>query len=206
MTTDETWAVRANFDKQMFRMKLKYVLSIVLVVIATVLVTVYWIVSTTRIQKEHADAVVSMFGGNESLAIVAHPERVEAYRLGLLPEGIDSDKATLADHPITGGPVKVPPAVGAELARVLTSGESYGWDYAKGCGNPIYGDAVSFHRPPGRVDVLFCFKCDVLMVERDGSITGGEDFDDIRPILVRSIKPLFPGDAVIQSLHENHGG
>jgi hypothetical protein len=184
----------------------KYALSIVVVAIATVLATVYWSVSTARIQQEHTDAVVSMFGGAESLAIVAHPERVEAYRLGLLPEGVDSGKATLADHPITAGPVEVPLAVAADFGRVLTSGESYGWGYAKGCGAPIYGVAVSFYRPAGRIDVLFCFKCNVLMVEHNGSITGGEDFDPIRPILVRSVKSLFPGDAVIQSLPENGEG
>lgn len=190
----------------MSRIRPKYALSIVVVAIATVLATVYWRVSTARIQQEHTDAVVSMFGGAESLAIVAHPERVQAYRLGLLPEGVDSDKATLAAHPITDGPVEVPSAVAADLARVLTSGESYGWEYAKGCGAPIYGVAVSFHSPAGRVDVLFCFKCNVLLVTRDGSITGGEDFDDVRPLLVRSVKSLFPGDSVIQSLRENRGG
>jgi hypothetical protein len=205
-TTHEAWPVRANFDKQMFSVKPKYVLSIVVLVIATALTTVYWIVTTNRLQQEHAAAVVTMFGGDESLAIVAHPEKVEAYRLGLLPEGVDTGKATLADHPITGGPVEVPPAVGADLARVLKSGESYGWDYDKLCGAPVFGVAVSFHRAADRIDVLFCFKCNVLLVERNGSITGGEDFDPIRPILVRSIKLLFPADAVIQSLGESPGG
>ena len=187
----------------MFAIRRKHTPFIVAAVVGTILATVYYVISSARTQQEHADAVVSMFGGDESLAIVAHPEKVEAYRLGLLPEGVDSGKATLADHPITAGPVEVPAAVGKDLARVLTSGESYGWEYAKTCGDPIYGVALSFHREADRIDVLFCFKCNVLGVQRNGSITGGEDFDPIRPILVRSIKPLFPGDAVIQSLGEN---
>jgi hypothetical protein len=190
----------------MFKIRRNYALPIVVAVIAAVLATVYLVISTIRDRQEHTNAVVSMFGGEDSLAILVHPTRVEAYRLGLLPEGVDSSNATLADHPIIDGSVDVPAAVGAGLARVLTSGESYGWEYAKGCGTPIYGVAVSFYRPPHRIDVLFCFKCNVLMVVRNGSITGGEDFDPIRPILVRSIKPLFPGDAVVQSLRENRGG
>jgi hypothetical protein len=143
-----------------------------------------------------------MFGGDESLAVVAHPTRVEAYWLGSHSEGVDSLKATLSDYPITFVPVKVPAAVGADLARVLTSAESDNWDSYKGC-RPRPGVAVSFHRPSGRIDVLLCFECNILLVARDASIIGDEDFDDIRPILMRSIKPLFPKDAVVQSLGEN---
>ena len=44
---------------------------------------------TASAKRERTKAVREMFGGREGLATVARPERVEAYRLGLLPQGSD---------------------------------------------------------------------------------------------------------------------
>jgi len=61
---------------------------------------------------------------------------------------------------------------------------------------------ISFYSGPDRVDVLFCFECNVLWVFHNGVQTGGEGFDYVRPNFVRAVKPLFPSDKGIQELHE----
>jgi hypothetical protein len=184
-------------------MRAKHVKYLVVAIVATV-ATAYLVISSARSNQARAKAVVRMFGGEESLDIVVHPRRVEAYRLGALPELVNWQNATLSDYPMTAGPVEVPAAISSELSKTLSAAGSYGWDYAKGCA-PRYGVGITFRGSVNRIDVLFCFECDVLLVARDGSIIGGEDFDDIRPSLVRAVKVLFPSDSVIQNLRENRG-
>ncbi|HEX5447330.1 MAG TPA: hypothetical protein VFW87_26180, partial [Pirellulales bacterium] len=81
----------------------------------------------------------------------------------------------------------------------LASPKSYLWETVKGC-LPEYGACLTFFRTDHRVDVLVCFECNVLLVAFDGTLSGGEDFDAIRPVLVRAAKAAFPADAVLQGL------
>ena len=76
---------------------------------------------TMSAKRELAKAIREMFGGGEGLATVARPERVKAYRLGLLPQGSDWTRATLADYPTDAGPVRVPANIASIVGETLTS-------------------------------------------------------------------------------------
>jgi hypothetical protein len=149
-----------------------------------------------------------MFGGEGGLAIVSHPSKVEACRLGPLPVrevgGLQTRTTKPADYPILSGPVTVPTKIATELSSAFTSGDAYGWDYAKGC-KPTYGVRLSFYRGGDQVDVLLCLNCKILIVARDGEFVGGEDFDPIWPIVVEAVTTIFPQDPAIQSLKTQGG-
>lgn len=57
---------------------------------------------------------------------------------------------------------------------------------------PSYGVRIRFYAGADEIDVLLCFHCNLLAVYRNGVLTGGEGFDFIRPVLVRTVKSLFP--------------
>jgi hypothetical protein len=149
--------------------------------------------------------MLKLFGGVKNMEIVRHPTRVEAYRLGDPPSGSPpTDEASVSplDYPVTAGPVLVSNKTAAAVSTSLMSRETYGWDYAKACGEPIYGVKLSFFQGNDRVDVYFCFLCNVLAVACDGQTFGGEDFDDARAVFVQAAKQAFPDDPIIQKLVE----
>jgi hypothetical protein len=59
---------------------------------------------------------------------------------------------------------------------------------------------LSFSDNNGRVDVLFCFDCDILLVFQNDRACGGANFDPAHNFLVAEIKRLFPEDGEIQGL------
>ncbi len=154
---------------------------------------------TRRERQRQRTAIAEMFGGGPALATVAKPSRVEAYRLDPLPAGRSWTEASVADYPVTAGPVAVPAAIVGPVSAALLSPDTYGWDFAKSC-LPTYGVRLSFHRGGERIDVLFCFECNILLIGRDGRTTGGEDFDRNRAVFVRAARALFPEDDLIQRL------
>lgn len=155
-----------------------------------------WFVVETRFLSPQR-RLAALFGGLGGLATVSKPDGVEAFRIGP-PSEFDH---SLDDHPIIAGPVVVPRDIAGRISDVLASPDSYFWDAAKAC-EPTPGVRLSFRRADDRVDVLLCFECNILTVYRGGILTGGEDFDDVRPVLVRAAKVLFPEDEVIQTLEE----
>jgi hypothetical protein len=144
-------------------------------------------------------AVRQVFGGGANLAIVARPERVEAYRVGPLPEGVDRDAAMLSDYLVVAGPIELPKEIAGEASAALVSPGTYMWDAAKAC-VPVYGVKLSFIRGSERVDVLVCYECLILRVGRDGQAVGGGNFDYGEAALIKAAKAAFPGDAEIQAL------
>lgn len=175
-----------------------WILSCLLATAAVAGTTSY--VAYARVEAAE-DRVAKMFGGRDGLKALTAPDKVEAYRLRPLPQEMQGRRTPLTKFPILSGPVAVPKESTDKIARTLLSDESYEWESAKGC-LPYYGVRLSFTRSDDQVDVLLCFQCDVLLVYRNGKITGGEDFDAIRHVLVRTVKPLFPDDKVVQGLKE----
>jgi hypothetical protein len=157
------------------------------------------------VRRARYESVAEMFGGKYSLQTVQHPTRVEACCLGPLPQGISWQEASLGDYPVTSGPFEVVKTIAEPASEALLSPDTYGWDFAKDCA-PVYGVRLSFLRGSERIDVLFCFECDVLLVGRNGRVTGGEDFDFGRSVFVRAVKAIFPDNEVIQRLRENRRG
>jgi hypothetical protein len=145
-----------------------------------------------------------MFGGPVPVDEMFSASRVDCTRIGPLPNNVDWRKAEPRDYPAIGQPTTVPREAARRIAGTLTAAESYGWDYAKSC-TPVYSVMITFHCPNNRIDVLFCFSCDVLAIARDGHVTGGGNIEYVRRKLVRLIKELFPYDPLIQSLPEVRG-
>ncbi len=181
--------------------------KLLLPVILTTAALVFALV-IARTKHERSNFIKQMFGGNQGLAAVAHPLLVEAFRLGPLPNGSDWATATPSDYPTVAGPIPVPAPIASQVSETLTSTRPHGVEAARGC-SPRFGVRFSFHGAHDSLDVLFCFECNILWVFRNGSRTGGEGFDYVRPNFVRAVKSLFPGDEEIQDLREgtrSHGG
>lgn len=170
-----------------------------LAVRATIIFLALAVVAFAAEALYRARAVSQMFGGDAALDTVAHASRVEAFRLGPLPADVQWQDAAREDYPVTSGPVDVPAPAAAEIAAALISKDSYRWHSIKLC-MPNYGVRLSFYREADRVDVFLCFECDILGIAHNGRATGGEDFDDVRPVFVRASKKLFPDDPEIQGL------
>jgi hypothetical protein len=172
------------------QMRKRYlVLALVLAVLAFAAATY------ARLQN----TIERMFGGAENVAVVARPQRVEAYRIGPLPAAIFWQNAKFSDYPEIAGPLVLPEDVAAEAADALLSPRTYMLDATKSC-VPHYGVKLSFIRGSGRVDVLVCYECLILWVGRDGQAVGGGNFDYGEAELVEAAKAAFPGDAEIQGL------
>ena len=134
-----------------------------------------------------------MLGGEGGIATLKAPDRVEAHR-------VKFDFATGYDphnYKVTSVAVPVSHEVVTGIVDALFRLKSYVGEGKKMC-SPNYGVRLTFHRENDRVEVFLCFECDILLVVRNGSITGGENFDEIHDDLLRVVKALFPNDREIQ--------
>ena len=138
--------------------------------------------------------VAAVFGGNRAMDIVEHPDRVLAYRL-------DPDPSNDPAYPRTAGPVELPTATAADVSAALLSADTYLLGGGKGC-EPLYGMLLEFVQGDDRVDVMFCFECDILLARRKDRPAAYGDFDYGRAVFVRAAKECFPGDEEIQALKE----
>jgi hypothetical protein len=178
-------------------MKRRWVLVSVLAVLGT-MVAIVWVdrsgptVRPSRVEK--------LFGG-KGLAVVTHPDRIEAFRLDPIDGPTDISPV---NFPVKIGPVEVPGELSSALTSAFASERSYDWDNPVGC-MPRFAVRLSFYRGQDRVDVLLCMNCCILLVEHDGVETGMGQFDPIRAVIADAVKSLFPGDPVIQSLSRAGG-
>lgn len=139
------------------------------------------------------------FGAAQLDAVIA-PDRCDVYRLEpYVGPPSDAPAELVAGNAVMGAKGSVPRAGWSEeLARVLVRDASYEWDMAKGC-EPMSGVLVRYARGAERVDVSFCFECEMLSIAPVGS-DAWEDFDPVRRELVALVQEVFPGDAAIQAL------
>lgn len=142
-----------------------------------------------------AERLNRLFGDKESQAVVAKPMKVQAYRL---PD--DSlHQPTVKDFKTIAGPVAVDDALAKSVSQLLLDEKSYLWEVGKGC-EPSFGVRLEFTQGDKSTDVFFCFDCNILEVYVNGKPVGSEDFDDVRPQLVKAMQKIFPDDKVIQGL------
>ena len=130
-----------------------------------------------------SDRVQKLIGGEAALATIRKPDKIEAFR-----HAEKSYPRPLEEYEVVKGPVEVSPELGQQLADLLTADNSYRWEVAKVC-EPDYGVRIRFTRGERQVNVLFCFGCDILEFLPGGK---SEDFDSIRPQLVKIVKQIFP--------------
>lgn len=149
---------------------------------------------------DRSEAVKKMFDGASGIQTLQVPNKVEAFRIGP-PRSYGSKEQRREAYPIWSGPIAVPDTVASLLATTLLSEESYMWDHVKAC-DPEFAVCLVFHRGEERVDILLCFDCSVLLVARNGVVSGGENFDFAQPTLARAVKELFPSDPALQAIEE----
>lgn len=150
--------------------------------------------------------------GADRIDVIRAATRVESHRLkAWRPPGQTGDTQwsgnlwtaeIIPDRVLARGPDLDAGQV-AELTGLLLDPETYLWDVAKACA-PTAGVGLRFVSEKGAVDVALCFECDMLAATTPGAGANDrwEDFDPIRPQLVRLVKALFPNDPVIQGLRE----
>ncbi len=142
-----------------------------------------------------AERLNSLFGEKGAQAVVAKPSKVQAYRLA----EFSVTRPNVKDYKMLSGPIAVDEALAKSVGQLLLDEKSYLWDVGKGC-EPIFGVRLEFVQSDKSTDIFFCFECDILEVYFNGKRIGSEDFDDVRPQLVKVIKQIFPEDKVIQGL------
>lgn len=142
-----------------------------------------------------AESLDSLFGDKEAQSVVAKPTKVQAYRLA----DHSFYKPTAKEYKVIAGPVAVDDALAKSVGQLLLDEKSYLWDVGKAC-DPIFGVRLEFIQGDKSTNVCFCFECDILQVYVDGKPVGSEDFDEVRPQLVKLMQKIFPEDKVIQGL------
>jgi hypothetical protein len=145
-----------------------------------------------------------VFGAKDNLAIVAHAEKVEGYRLGPYPENRRTYHEALSKYPVSSGPQVVEPSIARGISDTLASPDTYMLDARPAC-TPRYGVWLAFHRGKDRVDMLLCLECAELPVYRDNSEVGDGNFYYWRAALVRAVKAIYPWDEANQALREKWG-
>jgi hypothetical protein len=140
--------------------------------------------------------VSNLYGGPSAIDTILNATSVQAYRLPSSSYHMEK----LADYTMSAGPIEIPAATVSKLRGVLMNDSVYLWDVAKACGEPDYGVRFQFQKGDDNIDVLICFKCNMLGIYHNGVALGYEDCDDGRSQLIEIAKELFPGDTAIQSL------
>ncbi len=160
-----------------------------------VIVTLAAMLHAAEPKQEAAEHLKSLFGDQEAQAVVAKPTKVQAYRLA----ENSTFKSTVKDYKMITGPVAVDDTVAKSVSQLLLNEKNYLWDVGKGC-DPLFGARLEFLQGDKSTNVFFCFECDILAVYVNGKSVGSEDFDDMRPELVKAMQKIFPEDKVIQGL------
>lgn len=144
--------------------------------------------------------LVELYGSADAVKAVAQPDSIDIILLQPLQEGTDWRQQSLSAFSPREDVVTLTGRPAAELGRVLTSPESFDWDFSKGC--TIHMDVwLGFRRGGVRVDVLIDTDCRKLAVfDSSGMVSGQRDFDAARTAVVRILKSVFPNDAHIAGL------
>lgn len=137
-------------------------------------------------------------------SILRDAKRAEVFRVG--PEPVaNATGGVIGGYPILATGKEQGANYAARLSKVLRSGGVT--QNRKKCGLQP-GVAYRLWNDDRAVEVLVCFKCDVLWPHVVGSSDKDthyewQDFDPVRGKLVALAKEAFPDDAEIQSLHEH---
>ncbi len=152
-----------------------------------------------------AKQVKQLFGTEEVRLTIANADKVDVFLVDSSNLDVRWSQAKLSDYPIVDGPIPIQREMANGIIRSLNDARNYGWSMRKGC-LPLPGVRMQFTRNGETADVLYCFECNILAIGVDDQLVGGEDFDMIRPQLVRALKQLFPENSVIQGLPETGCG
>jgi len=118
----------------------------------------------------------------------------------------DGFKDSLADYERTDEPAKLTLGQLQEIKDVLDDARHYGWVAArKGCA-PSPGIVIRISEGDREISAVLCFACNFLAFYDNDSKLGGEDFDMMRPQLVKSLKSVFPKNELVQGLPLNGCG
>jgi hypothetical protein len=139
-------------------------------------------------------------GGSANMAIIAHPDSINAWRTAGSLEQERRQGFRMSDiYAKAGKPILVSGDLAVQLAKLLDDPHTYlrpGMSL-KGC-IPMPEVVIAYMRGDKEVDAYFCFECNVLVVGQVQS-----DFDRGRPAILKIMKKIFPNDPQIQSLKDS---
>lgn len=147
----------------------------------------------------------TLFGSRTTYQILKNPDQIAVYRIdpiGTLepPHGA----ITIYGHEVLAGPDIPPPSTRDQLIQLLTSKTTFR-DRSVCIFEP--GVLVRVSAGPKRVDLLFCFKCnDLLIIRNDRLRPNPPDEDSIQVgltsdrarILLHLFQSMFPHDTTLR--------
>jgi hypothetical protein len=139
--------------------------------------------------------------GADTWSVIEQADEVQVHRLAPSAGTVQWGKqpAAIENH-LAGKPVEPPRQWVKQLRETLRNPDSYRWNTARRC-LPAPGVAVRFKQDARKVDVIFCFECDMLSIGPAG-VTRWEALDPARYKYVQLMKQIFPKDPAIRALKE----
>jgi len=146
--------------------------------------------------------IETLFGSRSVYDIIANADYIDVWLIRSDDvENNNWDFASVSDYPIEEGPIRLPTSKSEIVCRALTDARNYGWNTVKDCWlKPCV--KMTCVKDDQSVEILYCFTCNILGICSNDKTVRGEDFDMIRPLLIRNLKPLFPNNKLIQGLPE----
>lgn len=135
-----------------------------------------------------------VLGGREVVQTILEAKKAVVFRL----KG-ETLKSKPAEYEVLTGPLAVDGNTAQQLAQTVTAYRTYEREIALGC-EPVFGVRTTFAHEKNRVDVVYCFDCDLLAVYLNDKRVGDGCFAPGRAKLVALTKTLLPKDEVIQGL------
>lgn len=180
-----------------------------LIVFAVMLLAIFGLPRGCKVASDlqHQGDVMELFGGQEILDIIQHPDRVTAQRVELLPSDEWTERVFqdvhVANYRRLDEPVVVSSDVTTRLANCIMSGSSYDWhpDADTASGRTPYGMKVDFVDGNRRVAIWFSVQCDFLVIVVDEEFNpaniAAEHCDPAHEELADIMHALFPKDQAL---------
>lgn len=143
------------------------------------------------------ERVVGLLGSPENFETIRQAERVEA-----CPLIIDWKASTKGPVSSEGPYVALSESDASLFKTKLVASSSYLWGGGEKDCMPDYHLRARCYRGSRRVDVDFCFGCDVLEFHRGKEVYGHKDFDPVSKELFAVFLRLFPADPTMRLLAE----
>lgn len=146
------------------------------------------------------ERMIGVLGSRENLEIIRQAERVEACPLIIDWDASGKDgKGMISSE---GSYLTVGESDAALFKTRLLAPSSYTWGGEEKDCMPDYHLRIRFHRGGSRVDVDFCFGCDILEFHHGTKVFGHKDFDPVSKELFSVFLRLFPADPTMRLLKE----
>jgi hypothetical protein len=158
--------------------------------LALVLGLMSWAWERERQRRE--SFLTKALGGKESRRIIAAPDSVDVYLLGI-PAALRERQLEPKDYVITKGPVRLAPETAAEISRLINESNSYDVRNDCKCALPLSRIRLRFRQGASEawIDVPL-HDGPHLVVHQGGIIVAGGHFEPGITEMLRTMQRVFP--------------